>query len=464
MHGGSDEPRNGIADVQRKDVVGEARADGGDPDDTEQAGADQRHDHGQDSLAHAAHDAAPDVHQSAEEIGRAHDQQAVHARLHHGVLVLAGGKNQQQFFPEHPQHNAQRNADEGHKPHAQEGNLLDARILSRADVLPDKGQGCRIDRVHGDVQEAVQVASRRVARHDVGAVGVYGGLDDDIGQREQRPLQSGGKPDQHHFLQALPVQREPGYAAAAFLPEHEDQDCGGGYVLRGGRGDADAQRAQPEACDHQDIQPDVGNAGNCQEEQRVLRVAARSLNGGKVIVQQAARHSGEVRLHVRNGAWQDFLCCTHQPEQWLGCEEAEHADRHAPDERHGQGGIRLCKNVQRGSVSGRATGRDRAVRCVADCGAFGQSCGQRQRKRQRPGVQSAPDRENRLGAGRLRSRLGSGPGRRIGRCRIVRRGALRVRRSIRTGTGRAGGAVAGGSPASGQHEASARQQQCEQEG
>lgn len=153
------------------------------------------------------------------------------------------------------------------------------------------------------------------------------------------------KPDQHHFLQALPVQREPCHAAAAFLPEHEDQDCGGGYVLRGGRGDADAQRAQLEACDHQDIQPDVGNAGNCQEEQRVLRVAARSLNGGKVIVQQAARHSGEVRLHVRNGAWQDFLCCTHQPEQWLGCEEAEHADRHAPDERHGQGGI--CQFVHR---------------------------------------------------------------------------------------------------------------------
>ena len=140
----------------------------------------------------------------------------------------------------------------------------------------------------------------------------------------------------------------------------------------------------------------------------------------------------------------------------------------------GQGGIRLYKNVQRGAVSGRATGRDRAVRRVADCGAFGQSCGQRQRKGQRPGVQSAPDRENRLGAGRLRSRLGSGPGRRIGRCRIVRRGALRVRRSIRAGTGRAGGAVAngavaggavaGGSPASGQHEASAHQQQCEQEG
>ena len=34
-----------------------------------------------------------------------------------------------------------------------------------------------------------------------------------------------------------------------------------------------------------------------------------------VIVQQASRHSGEVRLHVRNGAWQDFLSCTHQPWQ-----------------------------------------------------------------------------------------------------------------------------------------------------
>ena len=62
------------------------------------------------------------------------------------------------------------------------------------------------------------------------------------------PCSPAGSPHQHHFLQALPVQREPCHAAAAFLPEHEDQDCGGGYVLRGGRGDADAQRAQLEAC------------------------------------------------------------------------------------------------------------------------------------------------------------------------------------------------------------------------
>jgi len=83
---GGKDPRNGIGEVEHERCW-ESGEDGVDPHDAEQAGAHERDDHWRERFSKSAHDAASNLHQTAQKVGHTHDRKADHSRINHGGAV-----------------------------------------------------------------------------------------------------------------------------------------------------------------------------------------------------------------------------------------------------------------------------------------------------------------------------------------------------------------------------------------
>ena len=93
MHQCSEDPADGVAEVKHRGGV-EQPEDGGDPDEAEQAAANEADHHRQDGVAPAAQAAGQNIHAAAEQIGGADDVHTGQTGGHHdligGVEVTAG--------------------------------------------------------------------------------------------------------------------------------------------------------------------------------------------------------------------------------------------------------------------------------------------------------------------------------------------------------------------------------------
>ena len=89
------------------------------------------------------------------------------------------------------QHDADHHGAEQAVPH----DAVEVVIPAGTHVLAGEGD-CGLGKgVHAGIDEALDVGSSRVARHDRGAEGIDRRLDDDIGKAEQGALQTGGQAD-----------------------------------------------------------------------------------------------------------------------------------------------------------------------------------------------------------------------------------------------------------------------------
>ena len=136
----------------------------GDPHDAQKAGSDKGVHHRDEGEPHAALTSHHDLHRPAEEIGHGEEEQA---RLPESDgLRVVRKVDAEQRFGKRITEQSEGESDHRHEAEAAEHHAVDLLRLPRPDVLPDEGQGGVVDRVLGDVGEALDAGGGSVPRHD----------------------------------------------------------------------------------------------------------------------------------------------------------------------------------------------------------------------------------------------------------------------------------------------------------
>ena len=306
-------PGNRVGDVQAVQRVLHLE-DGEDPDNTERAGAGQRYQHRHDRIAHAADAAHHDVHQAAQEIGRAdiaHTGDAV------GNNLRVGGVDAQQLLAQQVSAAAQQDADRRHDAQALEQDFVDTAKLLGAHVLAGEAQRGLVDRVHRVVDKALDVAGSGVARHDLRTKGVDRGLDQHVGKAEYDTLQARRQADAQHLAELVEVEFQVlKVQMAGALHLHQAQQ---NQNRRNGLGNdgrqRDARNAHVEYDDKEQVQKDVDDAGQGQKVKRALGVADRPEDGRAKVVKHEGRHPHKVDAHIQHRLVDDIVRGAHQLQQ-----------------------------------------------------------------------------------------------------------------------------------------------------
>lgn len=167
-------------------------------------------------------------------------------------------------------------------------------------ILTGERQRGVIKRVHADVNKTLDIAGGSVARHDVGTEEIDRRLNDDVAQRKQRSLQSGGKTDPGDFPKDFPIgfQRFQGDMTIILFADQREENQNGTDDLRddGGVGDAVGRHAESEH--EQEIRTDIEYAGDRKINQRSLGIASGPKQGASEIVKQIERHADEVNPDI----------------------------------------------------------------------------------------------------------------------------------------------------------------------
>lgn len=151
-----DDPGDGVGEVEAlQRVEAGLSEDGEDPEDPEHADAQHADDHGQERRADAPDGPGGYVHDAAEEIGQAYVGQADHA-VGDGVGGI-GDVDGEQRPCQRPAQHARGKARDGDAGEADQQDLVDALVFSRAVVLPAEVQRRLMEGVHGDVDKALDV-------------------------------------------------------------------------------------------------------------------------------------------------------------------------------------------------------------------------------------------------------------------------------------------------------------------
>ena len=263
MYGKSHAPGDGIGHIQafqRAYLTENCK----DPDNAYTAGTQQTDSGGHPRPAQAAHTAAADLHQTAEEIR--HRQKAHTGQTHPDHLCLQAltirAINGQQRLTEQIHQIAQRQANHADHHQADAHNLEDPLGLLRAQILADKGDAGLVHSVHGSVGKAFDVGSSRVAGYHNRAEGVHRGLDDDVGQGEQAALNTGGQAHLDHADQLVLINMDLlGVQVAAVLPQGQctdDQNSRNHLGSHGGNGNTG--HAHVEHNHQNQIEPHIDHA------------------------------------------------------------------------------------------------------------------------------------------------------------------------------------------------------------
>ena len=153
--------------------------------DAKAAGADERDDHGQHGVPHAADGAYHGVHHPAQEVAGGDHRQTGHPGFDH---LRAFGVKVEQHSSIQNGAGAENDAGDEHAQQAAAQDLSDPLVFAGADVLAGEGQGRLVEGIHGNIHEPFDIAGGSASRHDDGAEGIDAALDDHVGQAEQRAL------------------------------------------------------------------------------------------------------------------------------------------------------------------------------------------------------------------------------------------------------------------------------------
>ena len=207
MAGKGQSPAHGIADIEPVQAVKIRKLKKcHDKKDPAAACPDQTHKHRLQTVAYPPERSYNRVHYAAEEIGHRDEEKPLPGKARHlGVRRVEGQKLRGEKIDQSPKDQA----DQRHCAKAVQKNPVDPAVLSRADILTGEGEICLIDRVHGDVDKALDILTRGRARHCDRAEGIDRALDHDIGQAEDRALQSRRKSHPDDGAELVRIDAEP---------------------------------------------------------------------------------------------------------------------------------------------------------------------------------------------------------------------------------------------------------------
>lgn len=178
MDQGSQDPGYRVGQIQH--ALGRKPCEyGGQPEDTKQACAGQRDDHGSDGVPQPSHNAHNHFHDAAQKI-RCADPEKPDASGgdDRGIGRIDGQKRRAQQINA----DAQYQSDDGHKTKPAKKDLIDPFRLPGSGILACKAYSGLVYRVHGDIDELFDACPRAGSGNDHGAEGVDRRLDQHIGE------------------------------------------------------------------------------------------------------------------------------------------------------------------------------------------------------------------------------------------------------------------------------------------
>ena len=330
VDGSRQHPTDRVADVKGRGGTEELE-DGGDPDQTEQAAADEADHHGQDRVAAAAQTTGQRVHHAAEEVAGADDPHPGQTGSDDGLI---GGIEAEQPFTGKVSAAAQHHADDHGTEQTVPHDAVKVVVPAGTHVLTGEGHGSLCKGVHAGVDEALDVGGCRVASDHDGAEGVDGRLDDHVGEAEHRALQAGGQTDlqdlqQSSFVEAQMPQVE---VEGTFLPDEQDGDHDSGNGLADDGRQRHTGHAHLEEDDEHEVQHYIDDAGHGQTVERAAGVAHSTQQRRAEVVQHGHGHPDEVDLQVEGRKANDIFRAGHQFQQTARRKEAYKGQQHAADE------------------------------------------------------------------------------------------------------------------------------------
>ena len=340
-----EDPRDRIGHIQTLERA-DARKHRIHPQDAEHAHADKRHRCGEHAVPEPAVHAGHGRHRPVERVGRADDHHADERRLQ---LRFARGIEPQHLPPEHDRghrQNAGQNHDERHGP---PGDGARALILLRADVLAHGGGGGLHHGVRRAVEQPFNAHARAVAGDDRRAERVDRGLNDEVGNGEERALDTGGNADLHHFPEHMAGEAQ--LLEAHFLRAQETAHREeAGHAQAEHRGQGDARHVDADDDHKEEIHHHVQHAGNGEIDERLARVAERAQRRGGEVIQRHDRQAEKVDAQIHRGERQHLVRAADKPQQRHREHKADHAGDHAADhagdERCGHGAVQLVGLVR----------------------------------------------------------------------------------------------------------------------
>lgn len=345
MRGRGEDPGDRIGHIQALERA-DARKHRIYPDDAEHARADERHSRGEHAVPETAVHAGHGRHRAVERIRHADDHHTGERRLQ---LRPARGIEPQHLPPEYDRRHRQYAGQDHNKDHRPPGDGARALILLRADVLAHGGGGGLHYGVRRAVEQPLDAHARAVAGDDRRAERVDRSLNNKVGDREERALDTGGDADIHHFLenvagemQLLNVQLLRCQQAA-----HREE---AGNALAEHRGNGDARNVNADDDNEKEIHNNVQHTGDGEIDERLARVAERAQRRGGKVIKRHDRQAEEVDPKIHRGERQHLVRAADEPQQRHRERKSEsagdHAADHAGDERCGHGAVQLVGLVR----------------------------------------------------------------------------------------------------------------------
>ena len=339
MHGGGNGPAHRVRQIQHCGRMIHLK-DRRYPQQPQPAGPYHGHDHGHYRVPQSTQRAHHHVHHAAQAVQAADIFQPQHGMRNN--LLLAGRVDRSQRMPEEYCQISKNQAKNQGIELAEYQRPVHPAALPRAVVLAGEGQVRLIKGVHGYVDEPLDIGGSRRPGHDGrGAEGVDGGLDHHIGQGEYNSLETGRQSHlQDPFHNTLVQMQLPQVQMQRpLIPHQAAQHQQGGHRLRDDGSQRHSRHTHPEHDDKQQIQRHIGHSGDSQVVQRTPGVPLGPKDGRAEVIEHVHRHPGKIDPQI-DGGQIDHVRRGRGPDQQLpGQSHPQHRQKHAADERDGDGGV-----------------------------------------------------------------------------------------------------------------------------
>ena len=184
--------------------------DGEQPQQPQAAHPEDRDEHGGYRLARPPDGSSEQLDENIGDIAGGQEAHHLHSHLQY---VGVGGEDGQQGPGQQEKGSAEQDGEARRHSHRHPDTLFQALILPGAVVLPGKGGDGLGHGGNGHPENDIHLAVGGPGGHSVGAKGVDGGLDDDIGGVVHHRLEGGGHTDHQdaahgHGIDAQPLGKE----------------------------------------------------------------------------------------------------------------------------------------------------------------------------------------------------------------------------------------------------------------
>ena len=169
-----------------------------DPDHANAAYAQNGGNHWCERGSESTERAGGNIHQTAQEVGKCYEVKPDQATCN--SLCRVGDIDGQKLLTEEPDRNTGNDTEKCHISNTCNKNLFDAVIFVSTHVLAGVVDSSLLKTVHDHIYKTLNIACRAVSGNDsIGTERVDGGLNDHIGNGEQRALDTGRQANTNDF-------------------------------------------------------------------------------------------------------------------------------------------------------------------------------------------------------------------------------------------------------------------------